>query len=163
MAGECVMVRTGKLLGMLAAAMIVTTGTPAVAEVLNAVYRGTLVCDKLPFTDRKMREAIEVTIAGISARYTHVVRLKPAAPEATPEQGHGGVVGQDIRLQGYWRSGDWQYTASYSGTFVRRTARLKGTQTWVYGGKTISRVCYGAIKRPLKAFLPRNRKLPGSL
>ena len=41
---------------------------------------------------------------------------------------------------------------------VRRSAQLKGTQTWTEGGKTMSRACSGAIKRPLKPFLPRNKK-----
>jgi len=52
----------------------------------------------------------------------------------------------------------FQYQAKYSGTFVRRSAKLKGTQTWTAGGKTMSRACSGAIKRPLKPFLPRNKQ-----
>ena len=96
------MVRTGNAIGVLAAAMVALGGSPATADVLNAVYRGTLVCDKLPFTDTKMREAIVVTIAGVAARYTHVVRLKAAATETVAEQGYGSVVGQNIRLQGSW-------------------------------------------------------------
>jgi len=152
------MVRTGKAIGVLAAAMVALGGSPTAAEVLNAVYRGTLVCDKLPFTDTKMREAIVVTIAGVAARYTHVVRLKTAATEAVAEQGYGSVVGENIRLQGSWSGETRQYKADYSGTFVRRTARLKGTQIWTDGGKTIARACSGAVKRPLKVFLPRDRK-----
>ena len=124
---------------------------------LDAVYRGTLVCDKLPFTHTIMREAIDVTIAGGAVRYIHVVRLRETA-EAKPEQGTGTLSGQDISLQGSWDGGARQYKASYSGSFVRRSARLKGTQTWTDGGKTITRACSGAIKRPLRAFLPRNRK-----
>ena len=31
-------------------------------------------------------------------------------------------------------------------------------QAWTDGGKTITRTCAGAIKRPFKPFLPRNRK-----
>ena len=152
------MVRTGKVIGVVAAAMVALGGSPAAAEVLNAVYRGTLVCDKLPFTDTKMREAFVVTIAGVAARYSHVVRLKAAATEAVAEQGYGSVVGDNIRLQGSWSGETRQYKADYSGTFVRRTARLKGTQIWTDGGKTIARACSGAVKRPLKVFLPRDRK-----
>ena len=152
------MVQTGKAIGVVAAAMVVLGGSPAAAEVLNAVYRGTLVCDKLPFTDTKMREAIVVTIAGVAARYTHVVRLKAAGTEAVAEQGYGSVVGENIRLQGSWSGETRQYKADYSGTFVRRTARLKGTQIWTDGGKTIARACSGAVKRPLKVFLPSDRK-----
>jgi hypothetical protein len=152
------MVQIGKTIGVLAAAMVAIGISPAAAEVLNAEYRGTLICDKLPFTDSKMREAIVVTIAGVAAHYTHVVRLKAAATETVAEQGYGSVVGQNIRLQGSWSGESRQYKADYSGTFVRRTARLKGAQTWTADGKTITRACSGAIKRPLKVFLPRDRK-----
>ena len=155
------MVRAGIAIGVLAAAMAAAAGTPAAAEVLDAVYRGTLVCDKLPFTDNKMREAIQVTIAAGVAHYSHVVRLRDAA-EAAAEQGEGTVNGQAISLHGSWSGGSREYKASYSGTFVRRSARLRGTQTWTDGGKTIARACSGAIKRPLKAFLRRDKKKPAS-
>jgi hypothetical protein len=143
---------------VLAAVMMAAMGTPVAAEVLDATYRGTMVCDKLPFTSDKMREAIEVTISGNTARYTHVVRLRNAAVEATAEQGTGKIDGQKIDLQGTWKSGSREYQAKYSGSFVRRSAHLKGTQTWTDGGKTVTRACAGAIKRPLKPFLPRDKK-----
>ena len=152
------MARTGHAIGVLVAATIAAMSAPAAAEVLDAVYRGTLVCDKLPFTSQQMREAIEVTISGGAVRYNHVVRLRNAAVEATGEQGTGTIDGQKINLQGTWKSGSRQYEAKYSGSFVRRSAKLKGTQTWTDGGKTVTRACTGAIKRPLKAFLPRHRK-----
>ena len=60
---------------VLAAAAMMALATPAAAQVLDATYRGTMLCDKLPFTNDKMREAIEVTISGGTARYSHVVRL----------------------------------------------------------------------------------------
>jgi hypothetical protein len=150
------MVRVGR--AMLAAAMMAAMGKPVAAEVLDATYRGTMVCDKLPFTSNKMREAIEVTISSGAARYNHVVRLRNTAVEAVAEQGTGTVDGQKIQLQGTWKSGSRQYEAKYSGSFVRRSARLKGTQTWTDGGKTEIRACAGAIKRPFKPFLPRNKK-----
>ncbi|MBR1272445.1 hypothetical protein JQ629_33725 [Bradyrhizobium sp. AUGA SZCCT0222] len=143
---------------VLAATMMAAMGTPVAAEVLDTTYRGTMVCDKLPFTSDKMREAIEVTISGGTARYTHVVRLRNAAVEATAEQGTGKIDGQKIDLQGTWKSGSRAYEAKYSGSFVRRSAGLKGTQTWTDGGKTVTRACAGAIKRPLKPFLPRDKK-----
>jgi hypothetical protein len=142
----------------LAAAMMIALGTQAGAQVLDATYRGTMVCDKLPFTSDKMREAIEVTISGGAARYSHVVRLSKVAVEAAAEQGTGTVSGPKIDLQGTWKSGSRSYEAKYSGNFVRRSAKLKGTQTWTDGGKTVTRACTGAIKRPLKPFLPRARK-----
>jgi hypothetical protein len=105
-----------------------------------------------------MREAIEVTVTGGAARYSHVVRLRNLAVEAAAEQGTGTIDGQKIDLQGTWKGGGREYAAKYSGSFVRRSARLKGMQTWTDGGKTITRTCAGAIKRPFKPFLPRNRK-----
>ncbi|MBN8992284.1 MAG: hypothetical protein J0H42_28925 [Rhizobiales bacterium] len=143
---------------VLAAAMLMTMGTSVAAEVLDATYRGTMVCDKLPFTSDKMREAIEVTITGGAARYSHVVRLRNVAVEPTAEEGTGKIDGQKIDLQGTWKSGGREYQAKYSGSFVRRSARLKGTQTWTDDGKTVTRACAGAIKRPFKPFLPRARK-----
>ena len=68
------MVRVGH--AVLAAAMMAAMGKPVAAEVLDATYRGTMVCDKLPFTSQQTREAIEVTISGGAVRYNHVVRLR---------------------------------------------------------------------------------------
>lgn len=149
------MVRAGH--AVLAAAMMTATGGPVAAEVLDATYRGTMVCDELPLISQQTREAIEVTISGGAVRYTHVVRLRNAAVEAVAEQGTGTLDGQKINLQGSWKDGSRQYEASYSGSFVRRSARLKGTQNWSDGGKSMTRACAGAIKRPFKPFLPRGR------
>ncbi|MGB9414585.1 MAG: hypothetical protein WCB26_25710 [Pseudolabrys sp.] len=121
--------------------------------------RGTMVCDKLPFTAGKSREAIEVTIAGGSVRYSRVVRLRGIA-SSPREEGSGSLSGQNISLLGSWKSGNRQYEAKYAGTFVRRRADLKGTQTWNDGGKTINRDCSGTINRPLRIFLPREKKQP---
>ena len=150
------MVRVGP--ASLAAAILIAMGTQAGAQVLDATYRGTMVCDKLPFTSGKMREAIEVTISGGTARYSHVVRLSKVATEKMTEQGTGKIDGQKIDLQGSWKGGNRSYEAKYSGSFVRRTAKLKGTQTWTDGGKTVTRACMGAIKRPLRPFLPRKKQ-----
>lgn len=150
------MVGARNALGVLAAAIVVVSA-PASAQVRDAVYRGTMVCDKLPFSAGKSREAIEVTIAGGAVRYSQVVRLHDAAV-AAPEQGTGTLSGDNISLQGSWKGGNRQYEAKYSGTFVRRHADIKGTQTWTDGGKTITRTCSGTIKRPFKVFLPSERK-----
>ena len=151
------MVRKGYAMGALAAvAMLSAMNKPAAAEVLDAVYRGTMVCDKLPFTKQQMRESIEVTISGGKASYKHVVRLADK-PVAAAEQGTGTVSGQAISLQGAWKDSGREYEAKYSGEFVRRSARLKGSQNWTADGKTVTRNCSGVIKRPLKAFLPRKK------
>ena len=151
------MVRTATAVGLLAAAVISAAAVPAAAQVRDAVYRGTLVCDKLPFSAGKGREAIEVTISGGTVRYRHVVRLRDTV-EAIPEQGTGSLNGQDLELKGSWKSGSRQYEAKYTGSFVRRHADLKGTQTWTEGGKAMTRACTGTIKRPFRVFLPSEKK-----
>ena len=151
------MVGTRHLAGVLVAAAAAIAVTPASAQVRDAVYRGTMVCDKLPFSAGKSREAIEVTIAAGAIRYTQVVRLHDTAV-AAPEQGTGSLSGDSITLQGTWKGGSRQYEAKYSGTFVRRHADLKGMQTWTDGGKTMTRACTGTIKRPFKVFLPSDKK-----
>lgn len=152
------MMRTVNATGLLLAALIAIGSTPAAAVVLDATYRGTLVCDKLPFAKSRERAAISVTILGGAAHYSHAVRLRTAVAEPTAEQGAGTVTGQNIALQGSWSGAAGEYKAAYSGTFVRRTARLKGTQTWTVAGKTVTRACSGAIKRPLRAFIMRRKK-----
>src|SRR5262249_54465602 len=144
-------------IGIFVAALMLMAGAPAPAEVRDAVYRGTMVCDKLSFSAGKGREAIEVTIANGAVRYSHVVRLYDAA-QPTPEQGTGTLNGDNISLQGSWKSGTRQYEAKYTGTFVRRHAELKGTQTWNDGGRTLNRACSATVKRPFKIFLPRDKK-----
>lgn len=151
------MVRSGYAVALVGAAFVAITSTPASAEVRDAVYRGTMVCDKLPFSAGKGREAFEVTIAGGKITYTHIVRLYAAA-EAAPEQGAGTLDGDNISLQGSWKGASRHYEAKYSGAFVRRHAELKGTQTWNDGGKAITRACSGTIKRPFKVFLPGDKK-----
>lgn len=150
------MTRIAGALGGLAAVWVATMATPAKAEVLDAVYRGTMLCERLPFIKTSRREAFEVTIDEGKVRYTHVVRLRDA-PELKPEQGSGSLKGQDITLEGAWDGGAHSYKAKYSGTFVRRSVHLAGTQTWTAGGKTVTRECSGAVKRRLKAFLPRKK------
>ena len=156
---------TGKttLIGMLAAAAVAMTSGNAAAQerkqtqVLDAVYRGTLVCAKLPFTEFAMREAIALTLSGGNATYTHVVRLRES-PEPGEEKGTAKVDGARITLDGSWKGDVGQYNAHYSGSFVRRSAKLVGTQTWTYQGRIVTRSCSGVIKRPLRAFLPRGKK-----
>jgi len=135
-------------------AVLAIASAPASAQVRDATYRGTMVCDKLPFSAGKSREAIEVTIAGGAIRYSHVVRLRATAAPIR-EEGTGTLNGNSINLQGGWKGGNRQFEAKYDGTFVRRHASIRGAQTWTDGGKTITRACDGIIKRPLRAFLPR--------
>ena len=151
------MVGTKLVAGLLVAAAAGAVCTAASAQVRDAVYRGTMVCDKLPFSAGKSREAIEVTIAAGKVSYTQVVRLHDTSV-AAPEQGTGTLSGDALSLQGGWKGGSRQYEAKYSGVFVRRHADLKGTQTWTDGGKTVTRSCTGTIKRPFRVFLPGDKK-----
>ena len=141
----------------LAALAVALAGTHASAEVRDAVYRGTVVCDMLPFFETAAREAMEVTIAGSVAKYTLAVRLHDRV-EASAESGSGTFDGRNINLQGSWSGESDSYKSSYSGIFVRRSAKLAGTQIWTHDGKTFTRKCMGVIKRPLRAFLPREKK-----
>ena len=77
------MTRIAGAIGGLAAVFVAATGAPAKAEVLDAVYRGTMVCDRMPIIKTNRREALEVTIDGGKVRYTHVVRLRDT-PELKP-------------------------------------------------------------------------------
>jgi len=124
-------------------------------KVRDAIYRGTLVCAKLPFFEKASREAIEVKIKGSDARYIHVVRERQ---EMSFEQGTGTLDGEKLTLKGDWTGEDDSYQASYSGTFVRRSAQLSGTQTWQHGGRSYTRTCSGSIKRPFAVFLPGEGK-----
>lgn len=145
--------------GMLAVAGLLSvfsaTQAPAQTVVRNAVYRGTLVCDKLPFFETTAREALEVKIAGSEAKYTLIVREGRGAPTST-EQGSGKLEGEKISLAGNWNGKNDKYESSYSGTFVRRSAKLTGSQTWTHEGKSFTRNCTGVIKRPFAAFLPKD-------
>jgi hypothetical protein len=140
---------------LLAAVAASASATGASAQVRDAVYRGTLVCDKLPFFETAAREAIEVRIKAGAVSYIHVVRERA---ETSFEQGTGTLDGDRIALTGAWSGEANNYDASYSGTFVRRSAQLTGTQTWQNAGKTHVRKCSGAVKRPLAAFLPKDDK-----
>ena len=158
------MSKRGKILPPLAAVFLCAAlAIPAQAQtkVREAVYRGTLVCGKLPFIEDPVRAAIEIKIAGKSAEYSRPVRAPRRGSVAGTERGTGTIDGDKISLNGEWRGELGSYTATYGGTFVRRSARLAGTQTWTYAGKSYKRDCSGTIKRPLAAFLPKDKKKTG--
>lgn len=141
-----------------AGSLLVALAAPAHAQVRDGVYRGTLVCTKVPGVVQVMRSAIEVTIAGNTAKYTHPVRSSDHGTALGTESGSGSVDGQAIKLGGSWRGDKASYDAVYSGTFVRRSAKLSGTQTWTRDGKTYTSSCSGAIKRPLALFMRKDAR-----
>lgn len=130
-------------------------------KVREAVYRGTLVCGKLPFIEDPVRAAIEIKITGNAAQYRRPVRAPRRGSVAGIETGTGTIDSDKISLTGEWRGEFGSYQATYSGTFVRRSAKLAGTQTWMHAGKSYKRECSGVIKRPLAAFLPKDKKKAG--
>ena len=144
-----------KVAGVAALLCLSATQALAQAQVRDAVYRGTLVCDRLPFFETAQREALEVNISGSDAKYSLVVRERRGAPTSS-EQGGGKLDGEKISLTGKWSGASDRYESSYSGSFVRRSAKLTGTQTWTHDGKTFTRNCTGVIKRPFAAFLPKD-------
>ena len=90
-------------LGLLAVALAIA-GTPASAQVRDAVYRGTMVCDKFPFSVGNGREAIEVTITGGAVRYTHAVRLACTAAPTLGERLPGRSTATASICKGHGRA-----------------------------------------------------------
>lgn len=133
----------------------VAASAPASAQVRDAVYRGTLICSTVPFLKGHLRAGMAVTIKGNSAEYTQPVVNPEKGTQLGTETGTGSVDGKNIKLSGSYRGAQQSYEATYNGTFVRRAARLSGTQMWTVDGKTYKRTCSGAIKRPFAVFLKR--------
>jgi hypothetical protein len=129
---------------------------PAQAQVRDAEYRGTLVCGKLPFI-QDTRAAIAVKITGDEASYERPVHVAARSKVVGKETGKAKIDGDKITITGSWKAENSSYDANYSGTFVRRSAKLTGTQNWTHEGKSYTRTCSGSIKRPLAAFLPRQK------
>lgn len=142
-------------LAMVAGAML---AGPAQAQVRDAEYRGTLVCGKLPFAQDPGRAAITVKLTGSEGPYERPVHMPVRGKIVGQETGKVKVDGDKIAITGGWKGEKSSYEASYSGTFVRRSAKLTGQQSWTHDGKSYTRTCSGAITRPLAAFLPKPRK-----
>jgi hypothetical protein len=128
------------------------------AQVRDATYRGTLVCGMLPFAEDPVRAAIEVNLGGNSGAYRRPVHAPTRQTIAGTETGTATIDGNKILLTGGWKNEANSYEAIYNGTFVRRSAKLAGTQVWIHDGKSYSRKCSGAITRPFAVFLPKEKK-----
>jgi hypothetical protein len=142
-------------LAMLTGAML---AMPAQAQVRDAEYRGTLVCGKLPFAQDPGRAAITVKLTGSEGPYERPVHMPVRGKIVGQETGKVKVDGEKIAITGGWKGEKSSYEANYSGTFVRRSAKLTGQQSWTHDGKSYTRTCSGAITRPLAAFLPKPQK-----
>jgi hypothetical protein len=140
---------------MLVGAMV---AMPAQAQVRDAEYRGTLVCGKLPFAQDPGRAAITVKLTGSEGPYERPVHMPVRGKIVGQETGKVKVDGEKIAITGGWKGEKSSYEANYSGTFVRRSAKLTGQQSWTHDGKSYTRTCSGAITRPLAAFLPKPQK-----
>jgi hypothetical protein len=148
------MIRTFSIATVAACIGVVGFAGAASAQVKDGTYRGTLVCTNLPFISSNIRTAIEVTISGNEAKYTRAVMTKGAINAGT-ESGTGTIDGQKISLKGAWKGDEDSYEANYSGTFVRRSAKLSGYQLWSHEKQSFRRNCSGAIKRPLAIFMQK--------
>jgi hypothetical protein len=153
----CLAAAAGLMLAMPAKAQ---TQPQPQTQVRDAEYRGTLVCDNLPFAAGQNRAAITVKLTSNEGAYERIVHLSGSRKVAGTETGTAKVDGDNISLTGAWKGEKGGYEASYSGTFVRRRAKLTGTQKWTHDGQSITRNCSGAIQRPLAAFLPKAKKPP---
>jgi hypothetical protein len=143
---------------ILLSAALACAASAAQAQVRDAPYRGTLVCGVLPFAEDPVRAAIEVNLTANAGTYQRPVHAPTRQTIAGTETGTATVDGDKVLLTGGWKSEKNSYEAIYSGTFVRRSAKIAGTQIWMHGGKSYTRNCAGAIKRPLAVFLPREKK-----
>lgn len=130
----------------------------AQAQVRDAEYRGTLVCGNLPFAQDPQRAAILVKLTGSEGPYERPVHMPIRSKVAGKETGTVKVDGNKIALTGGWKGDKDSYDASYSGSFVRRSAKIRGTQKWTHDGKSYTRRCSGALQRPFAAFLPKQKK-----
>lgn len=104
------------------------------------------------------RAAIRVKLTGSEGTYERPVHMPVRSGIVGQEVGKAKVDGDKIAITGGWRGEKSSYEASYSGTFVRRSAKLSGQQSWMHEGKSYTRTCSGAITRPLAAFLPKPQK-----
>ena len=106
-----------KFSGALATILCAALAMPAQAQtkVRDAVYRGTLVCGKLPFIEDPVRAAIEIKIAGNAAQYSRPVRAPRPDSVAGTETGTGTIDGDKISLKGEWRGELGSYSAAYGG------------------------------------------------
>jgi hypothetical protein len=127
-------------------------------QVRDAEYRGTLVCENLPFAVGQNRAAIVVKLTGNEGPYERTVHLAGSRKVAGTETGTAKVDGDKISMTGGWKGEKDGYEANYAGTFVRRRAKLSGTQKWTHDGQSFTRNCSGSIRRPLAAFLPKPQK-----
>jgi hypothetical protein len=130
----------------------------AQTQVRDAEYRGTIVCENLPFAAGQNRAAIVVKLASNEGPYERTVHLSGSRKVAGTETGTAKVDGDKISMTGGWKGEKASYEASYDGSFVRRRAKLTGTQKWTHDGQSYTRNCSGSIQRPLAAFLPKSRK-----
>ena len=148
----------GETFVWLAAVAGAILAVPAQAQVRDAEYRGTLVCDGLPFANDPGRAAITIKLAGGEGSYERPVHMPVRNKIVGQETGKVKVEGDKITITGGWKGEKSSYEANYSGTFVRRSAKLTGQQSWTHEGKSYTRNCSGATKRPFAAFLPKQRK-----
>jgi hypothetical protein len=119
------------------------------AQAINGSYRGNFNCAKLPFTAGSLRtETISITVSGSSAQYSRSVYSADGKSITGQESGSGTVAPDGaISLSGGWSSGNYSFTARYSGKLSERSGTLKGAQNWTVQGKSYpARSCSMTVK-----------------
>jgi DNA-binding winged helix-turn-helix (wHTH) protein len=113
------------------------------SRTLDGALHGTILCEKLPFTDMPMVAPMRLKLSGNSAAYSRDVLGPDHIAVIGIEEGTGTVTSDGaIKLIGEWVLGpSMGYTASYSGTVGDRTAELRGTQNWKIEGLNHIRNC----------------------
>ena len=108
--------------------------------------------------DAKMREAIEVTIAGGAARYSHVVRLRDEAAEAWRSRAPARSAARTSICRDRGRAEPANTRRNTAAPSCGATPSSKARRPGPMAARPITRACAGAIKRPLKPFLPRKQE-----
>jgi DNA-binding winged helix-turn-helix (wHTH) protein len=141
------------IIGALASMVIFREVMSGSVPSFDGMWHGELHCDKLPVAAGALAAPIEVTVAGLSARYSRKVLSPDGTSIVGTEEGIGTVTRDGIlRLVGIWTaSGDlppYSYSASYLGRASGEAAELRGTQEWkLEKSAYLTRNCSVSLKR----------------
>ena len=149
------MIKGGRVvwLAAVAGAML---AAPAQAQVRDAEYRGR-VREGLPFAQDPGRAAITIKLAGGEGTYERPVHMPVRNKIIGQETGKVKVDGDKIAITGGWKgekSSTRRATAEPSSAAVPNSPPAKLDPR----GQKLYANCSGATKRPLAAFLPKQRK-----
>jgi hypothetical protein len=109
-------------------------------------------CAKLSFTKGPQKVPVEVLVSGGKATFARKVWNEDNSAIVGTEEGGGELgAGGSIALSSEWKATGAKprhtFRASYAGKLKGRAGSLKGTQVWVFDGKTEERECSISLKR----------------